>query len=108
MRDIKTAAVLGAGTMGAGIAALLAGVGIKVHLLDIVPKELTPEEKAQGLTLQDPAVRNRIANAGLQRALKASPALFFDPNDAQLITVGNVEDHLDRLGEADWIIESCL
>jgi 3-hydroxyacyl-CoA dehydrogenase len=106
MRDIKTAAVLGAGTMGAGIAALLAGVGIKVHLLDIVPKELTPEEKAQGLTLQDPAVRNRIANAGLQRALKASPALFFDPNDAQLITVGNVEDHLDRLGEADWIIEA--
>jgi 3-hydroxyacyl-CoA dehydrogenase len=106
MRDIKTAAVLGAGTMGAGIAALLAGVGIKVHLLDIVPKELTPEEKAQGLTLQDHAVRNRIANAGLQRALKASPALFFDPNDAQLITVGNVEDHLDRLGEADWIIEA--
>ncbi len=106
MRDIKTAAVLGAGTMGAGIAALLAGVGIKVHLLDIVPKELTPEEKAKGLTLQDPVVRNRIVNAGLQRALKASPALFFDTNDAQLITVGNTEDNLDRLGEADWIVEA--
>lgn len=106
MRDIRTAAVLGAGTMGAGIAALLAGVGIKTHLLDIVPKELTPEEKAQGLTLQDPPVRNRIVNAGLQRALRASPALFYDPNDAQLITVGNVEDNLDRLGEADWIVEA--
>lgn len=106
MREIKTAAVLGAGTMGSGIAALLAGVGIKVHLLDIVPKELTPEEKAKGLTLQDPTVRNRIANAGLQRALKASPALFFDPTDAQLITVGNTEDNLDRLGEADWIVEA--
>ncbi|MCS6936286.1 MAG: 3-hydroxyacyl-CoA dehydrogenase NAD-binding domain-containing protein [Candidatus Bipolaricaulota bacterium] len=106
MREIKTAAVLGAGTMGAGIAALLAGAGIKTHLLDIVPKELTPEEKAKGLTLQDPVVRNRIVNAGLQRALKASPALFYDPNDAQLITVGNVEDNLDRLGEADWIVEA--
>ncbi|MCX8102964.1 MAG: 3-hydroxyacyl-CoA dehydrogenase/enoyl-CoA hydratase family protein [Candidatus Bipolaricaulota bacterium] len=106
MREIKTAAVLGAGTMGSGIAALLAGVGIKVHLLDIVPKELTPEEKSKGLTLHDPAVRNRIVNAGLQRALKASPALFYDPNDAQLITVGNVEDNLDRLSEADWIVEA--
>ncbi len=106
MYSVKTAAVLGAGTMGAGIAALLAGVGIKTHLLDIVPTELTPEEKAQGLTLQDPPVRNRIVNAGLQRALKASPALFYDPNDAQLITVGNVEDNLDRLGEADWIVEA--
>jgi 3-hydroxyacyl-CoA dehydrogenase len=106
MREIRTAAVLGAGTMGAGIAALLAGTGIKVHLLDIVPKELTSEEQAKGLTLQDPAVRHRIVNAGLQRALKASPALFFDPADAQLITVGNTEDHLDRLGEADWIVEA--
>ncbi len=105
-RTIKTAAVLGAGTMGAGIAALLAGVGIKTYLLDIVPKELTGEEKAKGLTLSDPAVRNRIANAGLQRALKASPALFYDPADSQLITVGNVEDNLDRLQEADWIIEA--
>jgi 3-hydroxyacyl-CoA dehydrogenase len=106
MREIKTAAVFGAGTMGAGIAALLAGVGIKVHLFDIVPKELTPEEQAKGLTLHDPVVRNRIVNAGLQRALQASPALFFDPNDAQLITVGNTEDNLDRLAEADWIVEA--
>lgn len=108
MRKIKTAAVLGAGTMGAGIAALLAGAGIKVHLLDIVPKELTPEEKAKGLTLQNPLVRNRIANAGLQRALKASPALFYDPNDAQLITIGNTEDNVDRLAEADWIVEAAF
>lgn len=106
MREIKTAAVFGAGTMGAGIAALLAGVGIKVHLFDVVPKELTPEEQAKGLTLHDPVVRNRIVNAGLQRALQASPALFFDPNDAQLITVGNTEDNLDRLAEADWIVEA--
>jgi len=105
-RTIKTAAVLGAGTMGAGIAALLAGVGIKTQLLDIVPKELTEEEKAKGLTLSDPSVRNRITSAGLQRALKASPALFYDPADAQLITVGNVEDDLERLREVDWIVEA--
>ncbi|MCI2429130.1 3-hydroxyacyl-CoA dehydrogenase/enoyl-CoA hydratase family protein [Candidatus Acetothermia bacterium] len=106
MREIKTAAVLGAGTMGAGIAALLSGAGIKTHLLDIIPKELTPEEKSKGLTLSDPTVRNRIVNAGLQRALKASPALFYDTADAQLITVGNIEDNLDRLREVDWIVEA--
>ncbi len=106
MRKIKTAVVLGAGTMGAGIAALLASVGIKTYLLDIVPKELTPEEKAKGLSLREPVVRNRIVNSGLQRALKASPALFYDPADAQLITVGNIEDNLDWLREADWIVEA--
>jgi 3-hydroxyacyl-CoA dehydrogenase len=106
MREIKTAAVLGAGTMGAGIAALLSGAGIKTHLLDIIPKELTPEEKSKGLALSDPTVRNRIVNAGLQRALKASPALFYDTADAQLITVGNIEDNLDRLREVDWIVEA--
>lgn len=106
MRKIKIAAVLGAGTMGAGIAALLAGSGIKTFLLDIVPQTLTDEEKAKGLTLSDPSVRNRITHAGLQRALKASPALFYDPADAQLITVGNTEDNLDWLREADWIVEA--
>lgn len=106
MRTVKTAAVLGAGTMGAGIAALLSGVGIKTYLLDIAPKELTPEEKTKGLSLSDSTVKNRIVNAGLQRALKASPALFYDSADAQLITVGNIEDNLNYLKEADWIVEA--
>jgi 3-hydroxyacyl-CoA dehydrogenase len=106
MQKIRSAAVLGAGTMGAGIAALLAGTGIKTYLLDVVPKELTSEEKAKGLTLGDPQVRNRITNTGLQRALKASPALFYDASDAQLITAGNIEDNLDWLGTADWIVEA--
>ena len=59
--QIKKAAVLGSGVMGSGIAAHLANIGIPVLLLDIVPKELTDEEKAKGLTLEDSQVRNKIA-----------------------------------------------
>jgi 3-hydroxyacyl-CoA dehydrogenase len=103
---IKRAAVIGAGVMGSGIAALLAGVGVKTYLLDIVPRELTEEEKKQGLTLQDRAVRNRIASGALERLKKAQPAVLYDQADAELITPGNIEDNLDWLGEADWIIEA--
>lgn len=103
--DIRRAAVIGAGTMGAAIAALLASVGIPVTLLDIVPEKLTPEEEAKGLTLKDKAVRNRFASAGLDRALKARPAAFMTPKAAELITIGNTEDDFDRLAEADWIVE---
>jgi 3-hydroxyacyl-CoA dehydrogenase len=103
---IKRAAVIGAGVMGSGIAALLAGVGVKTYLLDIVPGELTEEEKKQGLTLQDRAVRNRIASGALERLKKAQPAVLYDQADAELITPGNIEDNLDWLGEADWIIEA--
>jgi len=63
MLRIEKAAVLGAGTMGAQIAAHLANAGVPTILLDIVPRELTPEEQAKGLTLDSPQVRNRIANA---------------------------------------------
>ena len=103
---IKKAAVIGAGVMGSGIAALLAGVGVKTYLLDIVPRELTAEEQEKGLTLEDPKVRNRIAAGAIQRMLKARPAVFFDPDDAELITPGNIEDNLDWLGEVEWIVEA--
>lgn len=93
---IRRAAVLGAGVMGRGIAAHLAGVGIDVLLLDIVPP---------GETSDDPAARNRFAANGLQAALKNKPALFYDKDDARWITVGNLEDDLDRVAEVDWIIE---
>ena len=63
-KKINKAAVLGAGTMGAGIAAHLAGAGLTVHLLDMVPRELTPGEEKKGLTLKDKAVRNRLAQKG--------------------------------------------
>ncbi len=103
---IEKAAVLGAGTMGARIAAHLANAGIPCYLLDIVPKELNAEEKRKGMNLETPAVRNRIVLAGLEGAKKARPAAFFTPETARLVTPGNFEDNLAWCGEADWIIEA--
>jgi 3-hydroxyacyl-CoA dehydrogenase len=103
---IEKAAVLGAGTMGARIAAHLANAGIPCYLLDIVPKESNAEEKRKGMTLETPAVRNRIVLAGLEGAKKARPAAFFTPETARLVTPGNFEDNLAWCGEADWIIEA--
>jgi 3-hydroxyacyl-CoA dehydrogenase len=103
---IEKVAVLGAGTMGARIAAHLANAGVRCWLLDIVPSELTPEEKARGLSLSDPRVRNRIVRAGLDAALKSRPAAFFTPADAARITIGNFDDNLAWCAEADWIIEA--
>jgi 3-hydroxyacyl-CoA dehydrogenase len=106
--QIKRAAVLGAGVMGAQIAAHLANAGFPCLLLDIIPKDLTPEEQAKGLTLDSPAVRNRIAAAGLEAAKKAKPAAFFSPEVASLISVGNFEDDLPKLKNCDWIIEAIV
>ncbi|MCS6964224.1 MAG: 3-hydroxyacyl-CoA dehydrogenase/enoyl-CoA hydratase family protein [Thermoflexus sp.] len=105
---IRRVAVIGAGTMGAAIAAHLANAGFAVDLLDIPPKSLTPEEEAKGLTLDHPAVRNRIVQAGLERARKAKPAAFFVEDRARQIRIGNTEDHWERLREADWIIEAVV
>lgn len=104
-REIRTVAVLGSGVMGSAIAAHLANAGIPSYLLDIVPKELTPEEVAKGLTLTSPAVRNRIVGAGLDSAKKARPAAFYSPDLTKLITVGNFDDNLGWVKEVDWIIE---
>ena len=71
---IEKAVVLGAGTMGARIAAHLANAGIPCYLLDIIPSELNAEEKRKGMTLETPAVRNRIVMAGLEGAKKSRPA----------------------------------
>src|SRR3972149_6133381 len=101
---IEHAAVLGAGTMGAAIAAHLANAGIPSLLLDVVPTELTEEEKRQGLGLDHPEVRNRIVGQGWQRCLKARPANLFSHNLAGLVEFGNLEDDVGRLAEADWII----
>jgi 3-hydroxyacyl-CoA dehydrogenase len=105
-RQIEKAAVLGAGTMGARIAAHLANAGIPCYLLDIVPTELNADEKRKGLTLESAAVRNRIVLAGLEAAKKVRPAAFFTPETARLVTPGNLKDNLAWCGEADWIIEA--
>src|SRR5271154_1890934 len=105
-RRIERAAVLGAGTMGARIAAHLANAGIPCYLLDIVPTSLTPAEQSKGLTLESPAVRNRIVVAGFEAARKSRPAAFFTPDNARLVTPGNLEDNIAWCGQVDWIIEA--
>src|SRR6266550_5740978 len=80
MMRIEKAAVLGAGTMGAQIAAHLANARVPTLLLDIVPRELTAEENGRSLTLESKEVRNRIARAGLEAAKKARPPAFFSPD----------------------------
>src|SRR2546421_6663603 len=105
---IEKAAVLGAGTMGAQIAAHLANARIPTLLLDIAPRELTKEEQAKGLTLESKEVRNRIARAGLETAKKAKPAAFFTPDNAALISIGNFDDDLPKLKDCDLIIEAVV
>ncbi|WP_026962388.1 3-hydroxyacyl-CoA dehydrogenase/enoyl-CoA hydratase family protein [Alicyclobacillus herbarius] len=107
-QPIRKAAVLGAGVMGAAIAAHLANVGLSVLLLDIRPNELTDAERAKGQTLDDRTVRNRVAWNGLQAALKAKPAAFYDPADAERIEIGNFDDDLTRLCDCDWVIEAVV
>ncbi len=98
-KRIRKVAVLGSGLMGTGIAAHLAGCGLEVLMLDILPNDLTENDA------KNPAARNRIGNTSLQTALKAKPAPFFDNKFAGRITVGNFEDDFAKIKDADWIIE---
>ena len=99
VRKIRQAAVIGSGVMGGGIAALLAGAGIKTFLLDIVPFDLKEKER------DDPVARNRIVKAGLDAVLMSSPSLLMQKKDVNRITIGNLEDDFDRISDCDWIVE---
>ncbi|NEW06546.1 3-hydroxyacyl-CoA dehydrogenase/enoyl-CoA hydratase family protein [Paenibacillus sp. SYP-B3998] len=103
MTTIRTAAVIGSGVMGSGIAAHLANVGIPVLLLDIVPAQLLPQEEAAGLTL--PKVRNRFAVNAIEKLKQTNPAPLYSDAFAERITPGNLEDDFERLSGVDWIIE---
>ncbi|MGP0096684.1 MAG: 3-hydroxyacyl-CoA dehydrogenase/enoyl-CoA hydratase family protein [Terriglobales bacterium] len=96
MKRINKVAVLGAGTMGARIAAHFANAGVPALLLDIVPADA------------DGPARNKIAAAGLEGARKSKPAAFFEASLPRLVTVGNFDDDLKRLAEVDWIIEAIV
>jgi 3-hydroxyacyl-CoA dehydrogenase len=96
MKRINKVAVLGAGTMGARIAAHFANAGVPSYLLDIVPPDA------------DAPARNKIAAAGLEGAKKSKPAAFMDSSLARFVTVGNFEDDLGKLAEVDWIIEAVV
>ena len=99
VRKIRQAAVIGSGVMGGGIAALLAGAGIKTFLLDIVPFDLKEKER------DDPVARNRIVKAGLDAVLMSSPSLLMQKKDVNRIIIGNLEDDFDRISDCDWIVE---
>ena len=96
MKQIHKVAVLGAGTMGARIAAHFANAGVPSYLFDIVPPDA------------DGPARNKIAAAGLDAAKKSKPAAFMEPALARLITIGNFDDDLKRLADVDWIIEAVV
>ncbi|TXH69783.1 MAG: 3-hydroxyacyl-CoA dehydrogenase/enoyl-CoA hydratase family protein [Thiothrix sp.] len=92
--EIRKVAVIGAGVMGAGIAAHIANAGIPVVLLDIVPP--------------DASNRNIVAETAVAKLLKADPAAFMHKRNARLVTIGNIEDHMNLLADCDWIIEAII
>src|SRR4051812_41944974 len=96
MKRIHKVAVLGAGTMGARIAAHFANAGVPSYLLDIVPPDA------------DGPARNKIAQAGLEGAIKSRPAAFLEPSLAKLVKVGNFDDNLNWLADCDWVIEAVV
>jgi 3-hydroxyacyl-CoA dehydrogenase len=104
-KRIRKAGVIGAGVMGAAIAAQMANVGIEVILLDIVPPELTKDDKKKGYTKESKEFRNKFIKKGLDTALKSKPASFYLPENSKLITIGNMEDDIGLLENVDWIVE---
>ena len=97
---IRKAGVIGAGTMGSGIATHLANAGVEVVLLDIVPPDLEDAERS------DPAARSRFAAGAMAKAAKSKPAALFTREVAARVRTGNVEDHLDWLADCDWVVEA--
>lgn len=90
---IEKICVIGAGTMGSGIAAQCANAGFEVLLLDV----------AGG-----PDNRNAAAEASLERIAKSEPPLLMEPEKIGRITPGNIEDDLAKTGDCDWIVEAIV
>ncbi|MCP4460678.1 MAG: 3-hydroxyacyl-CoA dehydrogenase/enoyl-CoA hydratase family protein [Cytophagales bacterium] len=101
-RIIKKAAVLGSGIMGSRIACHLANIGVEVLLLDIVPFDLTDEEK------DNPTARNRMVNDSLKAAIKSKPSPLYSSKAAHLIKTGNFEDDMDKIKDCDWVLEAVV
>ncbi len=96
MKRIHKVAILGAGTMGARVAAHFANAGVPSLLLDIVPPDA------------DAPARNKIAAAGLETAKKSKPAAFMEAGLARFVSIGNFEDDMKKLADVDWIIEAVV
>ena len=94
MSRIEKVAVIGAGVMGAGIAAHIANAGVPVVLLDIVPEGAVN--------------RDTVAEGAIERLIKTDPAPLMHKRNAKRITAGNIDDHLDRVADCDWIVEAII
>ncbi|MDE2664802.1 MAG: 3-hydroxyacyl-CoA dehydrogenase NAD-binding domain-containing protein [Acidobacteriota bacterium] len=105
-KRIERVAVVGAGVMGAAIAAHLVNARFSVCLLDIPPSNSTPEKESTEGSASDAQSRQRLVLQGLRRAERSKPPAFFLPEYSRRIQVGNLQDHRSWLGEADWIIEA--
>jgi 3-hydroxyacyl-CoA dehydrogenase len=104
-RTIRKVAVLGSGVMGSRIACHFANIGAEVLLLDIAPKELSEEEKKKGLSLDIPAVKNKIVASAFEAAVKSNPAPLYHKDFASRIQLGNFTDDMKRIKDYDWTIE---
>lgn len=102
---IKKVAVIGAGVMGSGIAAHIAGSGIPVLLLDIVPPQLSEGDKRKGLTEESFEFRNKFAETGKEKVCDPKARLAFSKETRERIETGNLTDDLEKLRACDWIIE---
>ncbi len=105
VNKIRKVAVLGAGTMGASIAAHLANVGIPCYLFDIVLPEVSEEEKLKGVKKEDRVFRDKLAVNAIENLKKMRPSPLYDKADVGLLKPGNLEDDLNKLSEVDWVIE---
>ncbi len=104
-RTIRKVAVLGSGIMGSRIAFHFANIGCEVLLLDIAPRELTEEEKAKGLAIDHPSVKNRIVQSSFDAAIRSNPAPLFSKKFAARVKLGNFTDDMSKIKSCDWVIE---
>lgn len=92
-QPFRTAAVLGAGVMGIQIAAHLANAGLTVHLLELPSKE---------------GNKNDLVEGAFKKALKRSPPMFYSQKMVKRVSLGNYDEHWDRLADVDWVIEAVV
>lgn len=108
VKRIKKVAIIGSGVMGSRIACHFANIGAEVLLLDISPKELTDEEKAKGLTIDHPKVKNRIVQEAFDTCLKTKPASLYLKEFKERVSLGNLDDDLPKIENCDWVIEAVV
>ena len=104
-KNISKVAVLGSGIMGSGIACHFANIGVEVLLLDICPNELNESEKQKKLSLDSKVVKNRIVNEMFNKCIKSKPSPIYSKNFLNRIKLGNFNDDIHEIKNADWIIE---